>query len=180
MAERTKLWIADRMKALMSRKSIDKIHITEICREAEIERSTFYYHFQDKYDLVAWIFFQSTHKTDLLDVQSAAEDLRRMKKDIRFYKHAYEDTSQNALWPYMLKYFTDKYTELAREKANTEDLDEQTLFSIRLYCYGAVGMAKEWILQDSVTPAETIIRMMFRSMSEKLYQLYFRTDESGQ
>ena len=46
MAERTKLWIADKMKSLMKKKSIDKIRITEICQAAEIERSTFYYHFK--------------------------------------------------------------------------------------------------------------------------------------
>ena len=46
MAERTKLWIADKMKALMKKKPIDKIRITEICQAAEIERSTFYYHFK--------------------------------------------------------------------------------------------------------------------------------------
>jgi GGDEF domain-containing protein len=35
MAERTKLWIADKMKSLMKMKSIDKIRITEICQAAE-------------------------------------------------------------------------------------------------------------------------------------------------
>ncbi len=173
MAERTKLWIAETMKRLMAKRTIDKIRITEICRDAEIERSTFYYHFKDKYDLVTWIFFQSTRETDLLDVKSAADDLRRMKKDLAFYKHAYEDSSQNALWRYMLEYFTEQYTALAREKAGGSELGEQLLFSIRLYCCGAVLMAREWILKDNVTPAETLIRMMFRSMSKELYALYF-------
>jgi len=53
MSYRTKIWIADIMKRLMKSKPIDKIRITEICSQAEIERSTFYYHFKDKYDLVA-------------------------------------------------------------------------------------------------------------------------------
>ena len=42
MAERTKLWIAAAMKRLMAKKPLDKIRVTEICREAEIERPTFY------------------------------------------------------------------------------------------------------------------------------------------
>ena len=37
-------------------------------------------------------------------------------------------------------------------------------FSIRLYCYGGIGMSKEWILHDNITSAETIVQMMFRSM----------------
>ncbi len=38
MAERTKLWIADKMRELMKGKAISRIRITEICRTAEIER----------------------------------------------------------------------------------------------------------------------------------------------
>ncbi|MBR0093463.1 MAG: TetR family transcriptional regulator, partial [Lachnospiraceae bacterium] len=101
MAERTKLWIAGKTKALMRTKSIDKIRITEICRAAEIERSTFYYHFKDKYDLVAWIFFYGAFKTDIISVKSSAKAMNRMRKDFIFYKRAYEDTSQNPLWQYM-------------------------------------------------------------------------------
>ena len=146
MAERTKLWIADKMKSLMKKKSIDKIRITEICHAAEIERSTFYYHFKDKYELVAWIFFQAANQTDIIDLHDAAAAMRQMKNDMLFYKRAYEDTSQNALWQYMLEYFAAKYTELAKEMSGNDTLDAQLLFSIRLYCYGAVGMTKEWVL----------------------------------
>ena len=110
MAEITKLWIADKMKDLMKQKPIEKIRVTEICRAAEIERPTFYYHFKDKYDLVAWIFFQSANKTDIVSIESAAESMKQMKRDFLFYKRAYEDSSQNALWAYMLEYFGARYT----------------------------------------------------------------------
>lgn len=46
-------------------------------------------------------------------------------------------------------------------------------FSIRLYCYGTLGMTREWLLNDNITPADVIVRMMFASMPEKLRKLYF-------
>jgi AcrR family transcriptional regulator len=49
MAERTKTWIADAMRRLLVLRPIDQIRVTEVCREAEIARPTFYYHFEDKY-----------------------------------------------------------------------------------------------------------------------------------
>ena len=174
MAERTKLWIADKMKGLMKKKPIEKIRITEICQAAEIERSTFYYHFKDKYELVAWIFFQDADRTNIIDLHGAAEGMKQMKNNMLFYKRAYEDTSQNALWQYMLEYFAAKYMELARELSGEDTPDAQLLFSIRLYCYGAVGMTKEWVLQDNVTSADTIVEMMFASMPESLRQIYFK------
>ena len=57
MKDLMKNWIADKLKELMKKKSLDKIRITELCALAEIDRTTFYYHFRDKADLVAWIFF---------------------------------------------------------------------------------------------------------------------------
>lgn len=173
MAERTKIWIADTMKKLMARKSIDKIRVTEICREAKIERPTFYYHFKDKYELVAWIFFQSAYDTDIVSVESAAAHMNQMRNEFLFYKRAFEDTSQNALWQYIHKYFVDRYSEQAKINLNTDILDTQTIFSIRLYCYGTVGMTREWLLSNNITPAKTIVEMMFNSMPSSLKEIYF-------
>ncbi len=173
MAEITKIWIADKMKELMKQKSIDKIRVTEICRIAEIERPTFYYHFKDKYDLVAWIFYTDAYGTDVASVESAAEGMKKMKRHIHFYKRAYEDSSQNALWHYMLEYFVKRYTELVKEKLDTENLDPQLSYSIRFYCMGSVGMTQEWVLNDNITSAETIVQMMFNSMPENLHKIFF-------
>lgn len=173
MAEITKLWIADKMRALMKHKSIDKIRVTEICKAAEIERPTFYYHFQDKYDLVAWIFFQEAYDTDVVSVESAARAMSRMKNDMVFYKRAYEDTSRYALWHYMVEYFVSRYTALVKEKLHTDVLDTQIAYSIRFYCMGAVGMSREWVLEDNITSAETVVKMMFASMPENMRSLLF-------
>lgn len=172
MAERTKIWISNAMKKLMTKKSIDKIRVTEICKEAEVERPTFYYHFKDKYDLVAWTFFYSALNTDILSVESASESMNQMRNDFIFYKRAYEDTSQNALWQYMVSYFEERYTTEAKRILQKDTLDTQILYSIRLYCYGCVGMTREWLLHDNITPANTIVKMMFESMPSKLREIY--------
>jgi AcrR family transcriptional regulator len=83
------MWIAEKMKELMKHKQIEKIRITEICRESGIERSTFYYHFQDKYDLIAWIFYHDAFGTDVTDIKESAESMKKMKNEILFYRRAY-------------------------------------------------------------------------------------------
>ena len=173
MAEITKLWIADKMREIMKRKPLSKIRVTEICEAAGIERPTFYYHFTDKYDLVAWIFCHKAYETDIISVESSAKAMGQMKNDIIFYRRAYEDTSQNALWKYMLEYFVKRYTDLAKEKLGTDVLDTQVAYSIRFYCMGAVGMTQEWVLNDNVTSAETVVILMFNSMPEILRTIYF-------
>jgi len=175
MAERTKLWIAETMKRMMAKKSIEKIRVTDICKEAEIERPTFYYHFRDKYDLMAWTFFQAAYDTDVIDVDSAAKAMDQMKKDFIFYKRAYEDNSQTPMWQYMLEYFVDRYSQIAKTKLGNDTLETQTQYSIRLYCYGAIGMTREWLLNDNITPSRTVVQMMFSSMPEELKRIFFDT-----
>ena len=173
LAERTKIWIADKMKELMKTKSLDKIRVTEICRVAEIKRPTFYYHFKDKYDLVAWIFLSDAYDTDVISAESAAKGMAKMRQEFIFYKRAYDDVSQNALWHYMLEYFVKRYEVIAKEKLHTEVLDTQLRYSIRLYCYGTVGMTKEWLLNDNTTSAETVVQMMFASMPNNMRSIFF-------
>ena len=110
---------------------------------------------------------------EILSVESAAEGMNKMRQEMLFYRRAYEDSSQNALWQYMLEYFKERYIRLAKEKLGDDHLDTQTKYSIRLYCYGCVGLTREWVLQDNITPADVIVRMMFASMPGRLLQIYF-------
>lgn len=96
-----------------------------------------------------------------------------MKQEILFYRRAYEDSSQNALWHYMLEYFVRRYTELVKEKLNTDVIDAQLAYNIRFYCMGSVGMTREWVLEDNITSAETVVKMMFQSMPENLREILF-------
>ena len=176
MAERTKIWIAETVKKLLVQKPIEEIRVTEICRAAEIKRPTFYYHFRDKYELMAWIFVQAAEGTDPLDVDSAANSMNEMRKNYVYFKRAYEDKSQNPMWAYIHAYFVEKYSDLAKEKLGVDTLDTQTQFSVRLYCYGTLGMTREWLLNDNITPARTAVLMMFNSMPILLRKAFFGED----
>ena len=54
--DRTKLILADSLRRLMAKKPVDKIKIREIVEECGLNRQTFYYHFQDMYALVEWMY----------------------------------------------------------------------------------------------------------------------------
>lgn len=174
MATITKMWIATNMRQIMLQKPIDKIRVTEICQQAHIKRPTFYYHFKDKYDLLAFMFCDNVFETNIISIDSCTQGMNKMKKEFSFYKRIYEDTSQNPLWQYILKYFVERYTNEAKRILQKDTLDAQTMYSIRLYCYGAVYMTREWLLYDKTTSAETIITMMFKSMPELLRNIFFR------
>ena len=172
MADRTERWIAEQMQQLMRERPLSRIRTTEICERAEIERSTFYYHFKDKYDCAAWMFYQQSHRADSTDVKDTAADLQRMRDSMVLYRTALNDSSMSALWQYMQEYYVEQYTDRAMDILHTDALDAQLLFTIRLYCCGAVSIIREWITGNSPVPAEILVRMMYRSMPESLRQIY--------
>ena len=53
---RTKKLLTDSLKNLLQEKSFDKITVNDICERAMVHRATFYNHFNDKTDLVNYIF----------------------------------------------------------------------------------------------------------------------------
>ena len=53
----TKKAIAAALKQVCREKPFDKISIADITAVCGLNRQTFYYHFQDKYELLSWIYY---------------------------------------------------------------------------------------------------------------------------
>lgn len=58
----TKKLIANSLKKAMKVKPLSKITVSELIRDCGINRNTFYYHFDDIYDLLHWMF-----ENDIID-----------------------------------------------------------------------------------------------------------------
>ncbi len=51
--------------------------------------------------------------------------------------------------------------------------DGETVWYTDAGVYGTIGMTQEWLMHDNITPAETVVEMMFHSMPESLKELFF-------
>ena len=58
--QRTKMTLGNTLKELMKHKPFSKITVSELIRECNINRKTFYYHFEDIYALLKWVLEQET------------------------------------------------------------------------------------------------------------------------
>lgn len=59
MSDHTKYALADALKKVLKRKTLDKITISDLTNECGVNRQTFYYHFHDIYDLIEWMYTTS-------------------------------------------------------------------------------------------------------------------------
>ena len=55
MSIRTKKALATALKKTMEKKTLSKITVSELVQECDVNRKTFYYHFQDIYGLLKWM-----------------------------------------------------------------------------------------------------------------------------
>lgn len=66
---RTKRALAASLKAAMNQKPLSRVTISELCASCDVNRKTFYYHFEDIYALLRWMLEQEAldivRKSDL-------------------------------------------------------------------------------------------------------------------
>ena len=98
------------LEKMVQTKSMKDIQVKEMCKECEIERTTFYYHFCDKYDVIAWIF-EKMFKEELKMAKVINNEemifnmANRIYKKKDFFSCVLQDDSQNNLRQYMLDFY---------------------------------------------------------------------------
>lgn len=70
VSEQTKHQLAEALKSFMAQKPMDKITISELTNFCGIRRQSFYYHFEDIYDLLHWMI--QNEAINLLQQQEGA------------------------------------------------------------------------------------------------------------
>lgn len=58
---RTHKLLIDALRSLLEEKDFEDIHVKDICELAMVHRTTFYKHFEDKYQLMSFALISSKH-----------------------------------------------------------------------------------------------------------------------
>lgn len=169
LKDRTKRLFADTMMELMQTKTLQEIRVKDLCEKCGADRHTFYYHFRDKYELVAWIYASGAEKSmgkqnGFMGVEESAAALRSIQQNKNFYRKAFADNSQNAFWQYIQDYNVRLYTNMLEKHYGPEVLTEDVLFSLSYHCHGCLGLTYDWIMQDFPVSAEELARKMTEVM----------------
>lgn len=120
-SNQTKHLLAQSLQELMVTTPLEKISVNDIVDHAGVGRNTFYYHFEDKYDLVNW-YFQSGITRFLVersaysswDALLAALEAYFLENKV-FYCNALAYNGQNSLQQYMFDYLCSIFEQNARE-----------------------------------------------------------------
>ena len=94
----TKKMLAETLKKAMEQKTFSKITISELIRECNINRKTFYYHFADIYALLKWMLEEEAvqvvrHFDLLVDYEEAIRFVMDYVSENRFIKSCVVDAA---------------------------------------------------------------------------------------
>lgn len=181
MASSTKEALAGALKQMMGIKPIEKITVKDLVEICGVNRQTFYYHFDDVYDLLEWVFEQDANR--VLPNEVVYEHWR---EDVMvFFEYLYENSafalnvynSNSRL--YMLRYLKTRlqsciynFAILASEGRNIDRQDFD--FVIEIYAQGIIGLIAQWMDMGMQLPKEATKERFLRLLDNSVENMLER------
>lgn len=167
MAQKTKKALAESLKRLIKTKPLNKITITDIAEDCQISRMTFYYHFQDIYDLVGWICLDEgsraigtckDHDTWEEGFQSLCESVLENRG---FVEAVYRSVQHDHIEEYLYRVMYHLIFEVVKEQTEREPIPEVEKEHItEFFTMAFLGTALKWVKRGfKETPEELTQRL---------------------
>ena len=148
----TKKIIADGFRTVMAKKSFEKITISDITDQCGLNRQTFYYHFQDKYELLNWILYTEviTPFTEDLTIDNWNEKLLGIlivvKKNSRFYSNAFNTSHGDEFRQFLFNTVTGILCGVIDQIAEGQTVNpDDKQFIAEFLSYGVSGSVTNWV-----------------------------------
>ena len=166
---KTKQTLAKALKQIMEKKSLSKITINELTSVCHLNRNTFYYYFQDIYDLLKWFLEQEAieviKKFDLIqDTEEAFRFIMRYIEDNKsIINCAYDSMGYEQLRFFLYKDLFDVMHKTINEGEKTMNIsvdEEFKNFMTEFYTAAIASTIIDWIKNRSTKDRETAIQNM--------------------
>lgn len=173
----TKKALSQSLKELGASKRLDKITVADITDHCGVNRQTFYYHFNDKYELLNWIYTQDLFipLTEDLTFENWGEKLVELFKYMKQQKAFFMNTiksSNNFFAEYSNKIFAELFKKAIVDLNMYRHLSEkeQDIYA-RFFAYGLTGVIVDWAMKGMKEQEEELTAL--------LQHMILQTEELG-
>ena len=178
----TKEILAESLKELSATKPIDKITIKEIVQNCGFTSKTFYNHFQDKYDLIAWIYSTAAEKImKKIDGEnytwkdSIADGFKYFLDNKEFLKNLIAHTSgQDSFINYVARFNVKILSDYIKRSQNLEKLFQDVEISVKVYCYGTVCTFCEMLINPAPISDKKFVQLIEKALPEPLKKYLYK------
>ena len=170
---RTKKALHEALLRLIQEKPVSRVTTTELCREADINRNTFYAHYSTPEDVLREV--EDAFLDELSDMLESTYDegevTLAMCREIDARRERW-----SAIWrgdPRLIEHAIDRCSELTLARWRTDGLDDAgdgALF-LRFITHGASGVVGSWLEDGCRMPPEKMSALINRFVLEGQHSL---------
>ena len=161
----TKRALEDSLKRLLLQKPLDKITIADLTEDCGISRMTFYYHFQDIYDLVEWSCEEDAghaladNKTAQTWQHGLLNIFIAVRENKPFVMNVYRSVSAERVQRFLQPAVHDLIKGVVSEHAAGHHVSESDQdFIADFFAYAFIGVMLDWIRDGMHEDPERIVR----------------------
>lgn len=163
----TKHFIKEAFIDLMENAPINKITVKEICQRADVNRSTFYAHYGDQYELFYEIqedIINITPQVSLYNKEPISSNLESffkfIEKNKRIYKILFANSTGTKFRNRVINKIFNRDGESLEWISAEMNLSEKMDFKMLIYAFGGMGMIEKWIFGEIDESAENLAKYM--------------------
>ena len=165
MSNITKKALEASLKKMMLKKPLAKITIRDITDDCGISRMTFYYHFQDIYDLIEWSCIEDAtqalqgKKTYDTWSEGLLQVFEAVLENKPFVMNAYRCISREQMENFLFRMTYGLIRGVVDEKSQGVPItEEQKAFIAGFYKYSFVGLMLDWIKRGMQADYHGLVR----------------------
>ncbi|HJE15810.1 MAG TPA: TetR/AcrR family transcriptional regulator [Lapidilactobacillus dextrinicus] len=159
----TKHAFMNALLTLTEHQDFNKLTVSQITREVDMHRQSFYYHFHDKYDLLSYTYHELSFTyfdKDQVTLDNWLEQTKKMLTSINEHKAFYTNTAvsdQNTLLLTFSKVIQARLEDMLTEINSDQRLsDYDRRFYAEFFGYGCAGTLVDWIIGGYQIPPKDI------------------------
>lgn len=184
-SERTKRNLAAALKEKMAQKALEQITIQELTEQCGMQRRAFYYHFEDIYALVRWMFQEEAisllkqREGSLLWQEGLLQLFHYLDENRAVCLCALRSPGHDALKRFFgtnLEAIFGKEVEETAARLNLK-LDPE---GIPLFVSALGGIMESWLLGVFPDPPEKMVERINGFLESHIYGMKMLQDRSGQ
>lgn len=168
-SEQTKIKLAQALKELIRTEPFEKITISDITEKCNVHRQTFYYHFQDRYELLDWLLYKELFipLAEGFTFDNMYEKLLTMFStmfdDKKFYQNALKINREDVT-RFVGNIVTEEFLRIIkslRKENNVSFVDsDEEMFISEFFGYGVSGVVFNWVSKGMKETPDIMIERM--------------------
>ena len=184
----TKKALSEALKEALKTKPFKKITVSELIEACNINRKTFYYHFEDIYALLVWTFEQEAinvvkHFDLMVDSEEALTFIMDYVEENNYIINCvYDSMGQDELKRFFVKDFNDIILSLIEqaEECYGKKLNEgYTTFLSTFYVDATAGILIDWVKDRNRHNREVYIEYIKNTLQNSLKGIFEACDGDG-